>query len=75
MVNSLSQYVSEGNVKTILQLYGYEIKNGKVAYQEGENLNGYTINTQYPINVTYASEATAETILRSLRADRKYTDG
>lgn len=60
MVNSLSQYVSEGNVKTILQLYGYGIKNGKVAHQEGENLNSYTVNTQYPIDVTYASEATAE---------------
>lgn len=60
MVNSLSQYVSEGNVKTVLQLYGFGIKNGKVGYQEGENLNSYTINTQYPIDVTYASNVAAE---------------
>ena len=60
MVNSLSQYVSEGNVKTVLQLYGYGVKNGKVAHQEGENLNSYTVNTQYPIDVTYASSAAAE---------------
>ena len=60
-VDLISQYTtSEGTIKQALKLYGYGVKNGKVCYQDGENKNAYKINTQYPTDVTYASDYSAE---------------
>lgn len=60
MVKLLSQYTDEGAVKQALKLYGYGVKNGIICYQDGDNKSAYKINTQYPTDITYASDYSAE---------------
>lgn len=69
MEKDLEEYMSKGNVKTALKLYGFAVKDGKVCHQDGINPESYSINTQYPIDVTFASDYSAEVTVPLIKGD------
>ena len=60
---SLSEHATKGTAKQLLSLYGFGLKDGKIGYQNGVNASAYTVNTQYPFDVVFASDYSADVIV------------